>query len=77
VLRLTVEVMLRFMFVAPITPVSTAKIVVLATTTYPTAIREVKLLSLDFFLTFDSRCSHSGLFEIVNHNLVYLYGWKL
>jgi len=65
------------MLVAPVALISPAKIVVLATATYPTAIREVELLFLDFFLFLGSSCSLRGFFKIVDHDLVYLHGWKL
>jgi len=58
---------------APVALVSPAKIVVLAAAAYPAAIWEVEFLFLDFFLSVGLR----GVFEIVDHDLIYLHGWEL
>jgi hypothetical protein len=83
VLWLSVEVVLGLMLLASVAFVSTAEVVVLAAAANPTTIGKVELLFLDFFLALScSRCgslrsSGCGFFEIVDHNLVDLHGWKL
>lgn len=83
VLWLAVEVVLGLMLLASVAFVSPAEVVVLAAAAHPTTIGEVKLLFLEFFFALSCsscsslRSSGCGFFEIVDHNLVDLHGWKL
>lgn len=82
-LWLAVEVVLGLMLLASVAFVSPAEVVVLAAAAHPTTIGEVKLLFLEFFFALSCsscsslRSSGCGFFEIFDHNLVDLHGWKL